>query len=128
MSKKIYARQINPEYQEANIFDYDYFNKIIVKGNDNFSAHNAGLLNIIEDISDELEAAELFIHSIYRQYIDYNPSEETYYWLDSTGHGKNGAPYEMIEVYNDMVECENMILSLYDDLRDYYREICTEVN
>lgn len=82
----------------------------------------------IEDTEDELEAAELFIHSIYRQYIDYNPSEETYYWLDSTGHGKNGAPYEMIEVYNDMVECENMILSLYDDLRDYYREICTEVN
>lgn len=29
-------------------------------------------------------------------------SEETYYWLDSFGHGRNGAPYDMKDVYEDM--------------------------
>lgn len=45
-----------------------------------------------------------------REYYDnYDPSYEAYLWLDSSGHGKNGAPYEMIDVYNDMKACEEMI-------------------
>lgn len=45
-----------------------------------------------------------------REYYDsYDPSYEAYLWLGNDGHGKNGAPYEMIDVYNDMVACEEMI-------------------
>ena len=45
-----------------------------------------------------------------REYYDnYDPNYETYLWLDESGHGKNGAPYEMIDVYNDMKACEEMI-------------------
>lgn len=45
-----------------------------------------------------------------REYCDsYDPSYEAYLWLDDDGHGKNGAPYEMIDVYNDMVACKEMI-------------------
>ena len=45
-----------------------------------------------------------------REYYDsYDPSYEAYLWLGSDGHGKNGAPYEMIDVYNDMKACEEMI-------------------
>ena len=44
----------------------------------------------------------------------YDPSEEAYLWLDSSGHGRNGAPYEMIDVYNDMVECKSFIYELYE--------------
>ena len=41
-----------------------------------------------------------------RDYInDFDVSYEAYLWLDDTGHGRNGAPYEMIDVYEDMEEC-----------------------
>ena len=49
-------------------------------------------------------------------YSDFDVSRETYLWLDDTGHGKNGAPYDMIEVYHDMEECEELIQELKDDL------------
>ena len=42
----------------------------------------------------------------------YDPSQEAYYWLGSDGHGKNGAPDTMGEVYKDMVACEKMIEDL----------------
>lgn len=34
---------------------------------------------------------------------DYDVSYETYLWLDSRGHGRNGAPYDMLDVYNDVL-------------------------
>ena len=53
---------------------------------------------------------------IYEYYRNYDPSYEAYLWLDDSGHGKNGAPYEMVDVYNDMKDCESMILQLYQAL------------
>ena len=50
-------------------------------------------------------------------YENYDPSAEAYLWLDETGHGKNGAPYDMIDVYNDMVACKAMIKKLYEALK-----------
>ena len=38
---------------------------------------------------------------------------ETYIWLDETGHGRNGAPYDMKDVYEDMQACEDMIHDLW---------------
>ena len=58
--------------------------------------------NILDEIPDEVKT----------RYENYDPSTEAYYWLDSDGHGKNGAPYEMGDVYDDMVACQEMI----DDL------------
>lgn len=58
------------------------------------------------------------IDNIYERYNDYDCSEETYLWLDNTGHGKNGAPYDMKDVYEDMEACEQMILDLHDVLAE----------
>lgn len=58
------------------------------------------------------------IDNIYERYNDYDCSEETYLWLDNTGHGKNGAPYDMKEVYKDMEACEQMMLELHDKLNE----------
>lgn len=55
-----------------------------------------------------------FTNEILQYYNGYDPSEEAYLWIDDTGHGKNGAPYEMIDVYNDMVECKDFIYELYE--------------
>lgn len=59
----------------------------------------------LEQVEDELEQAELFLNAIKSYYGDYNPSQEAYYWLDETGHGRNGAPYEMRDVLDDMEAC-----------------------
>ena len=59
-----------------------------------------------------------FCQAIYNYYDEFDVSYETYQWLDSSGHGTNGAPYDMIDVYNDMQECENNILELWRAL--YY--------
>lgn len=64
-----------------------------------------------QDFNVELEYKNLGeIEDKLREYYDsYDPSYEASLWLDDDGHGKNGAPYEMIDVYNDMKACEEMI-------------------
>jgi len=44
--------------------------------------------------------------------MGFDISEEAYKWLDETGHGANGAPYEMIDVYKDMENCKEMMEEL----------------
>lgn len=40
---------------------------------------------------------------------DYDPSYETYIWLDNTGHGTNGAPYDMRDILSDKEEFKEKI-------------------
>lgn len=51
---KIYARQVNPEYQDAYIFDDEYFNELIVAGNDRFCERNEDLLNEIDNAAEDI--------------------------------------------------------------------------
>ena len=59
---------------------------------------------------------QYLLDNIYDFYKNYDCSEEAYLWLDKTGHGTNGAPYDMKEVYEDMEACEKYVLDLYDIL------------
>ena len=59
---------------------------------------------------------QYLLDNIYDFYKNYDCSEEAYLWLDETGHGTNGAPYDMKEVYEDMEACEKYVLDLYDIL------------
>lgn len=79
-------------------------------------------------ISIDTEAdPALFLNNLYECHSDFDASEEASYWLDESGHGKNGAPYDMKDVYEDMEECRDNILELYNSLKDYYyREIYSE--
>ena len=66
-----------------------------------------------------LEIAETFkefCDIFYNYYQGFDCSYETYLWLDETGHGKNGAPYEMIDAYNDMKEYERDLYELYKEI------------
>ena len=67
---------------------------------------------------DKQECLEDYATEILAYYNDYDPSEEASLWLDDTGHGKNGAPYAMIDVYNDMVECKGFIYELYELIKE----------
>lgn len=60
---------------------------------------------------------EIFMENLYEYYSCFDTSNEASYWLDDNGHGINGAPYEMIDVYNDMDWCRNAVLSLYNALK-----------
>ena len=62
--------------------------------------------------TEDLETTEDVEEAIYEEYNNFDVSYETYLWLDNTGHGKNGAPYNMKDLYEDMEACENMIYDL----------------
>ena len=49
---------------------------------------------------------------------NFDVSSEAYLWLDESGHGKNGAPFEMIDVYKDMEECKGFVTELADKVFD----------
>ena len=51
-------------------------------------------------------------------YNAFDADEETYLWLDDNGHGKNGAPYHMRDVLDDMEAVEDMIGELLGAIRD----------
>lgn len=61
---------------------------------------------------DSENDAEMFINNL-RNYADnFDVSYEAYLWLDETGHGKNGAPYDMRDVYEDMEWWKNAMTEL----------------
>lgn len=79
-------------------------------------------------VSAELENMEIetLIDNLNSRYADFDCSEETYLWLDDTRHGKNGAPYDMKDLYEDMEACQEMIMELYkvfEDAKDEFMEI-----
>lgn len=78
-------------------------------------------------VSAELENNEpdTLTDNLYARYSDFDVSSETYLWLDNDGHGKNGAPYDIKDLYEDMEACQEMIMDLYnifnnEDWSEYY--------
>lgn len=63
--------------------------------------------------ADSLEDA---IKKIQERCDNFDCSEETYLWLDNSGHGKNGAPYDMKDLYEDMESCLEMMQEFHDEL------------
>ena len=63
---------------------------------------------------EKVESIEEFADKIYDQYNEYDVSEAAYMWLGSDGHGKNGAPYDIKDLYEDMEACKQNILELYE--------------
>lgn len=67
--------------------------------------------NTLTDINDIAD-------KIYEYYEGFDVSYETYIWLDNLGHGMNGAPDDMLDVYNDTKQCEGFIKELYNAIHD----------
>lgn len=88
---------------------YILFSKLSPEGQD---------FNIEIDLEEDDEIEEI-IGTLYERYDNFDVSEETYMWLDDTGHGKNGAPYDMKDIYEDIEACQEMILELYNELNKY---------
>lgn len=85
-------------YRNGDEFDFEKYSP---EGQDfHFIMTTTTLREAIDDISERCD--------------NFDCSEETYLWLDSTGHGKNGAPYDMKDLYEDMESCLNMLKELRD--------------
>lgn len=75
-------------------------------------------------IQVEAEEHDIYnlLDNIEKYYEDFDVSYETYLWLDDTGHGHNGAPYDMKDLYEDTQACEDAIWDLLEHLRDNYSQ------
>ncbi len=56
------------------------------------------------------------IQEMMEYYEAFDADAEAYLWLDSSGHGRNGAPYRMKDVLADMEAAEQMIKELLQAL------------
>ena len=65
---------------------------------------------------DYPDTLDEIVSEIFYNYDTFDVSEETNNWLDNFGHGKNGAPYDMKDVYEDMDWFRLSIRKLYDEI------------
>lgn len=69
-----------------------------------------------QDFSFSVNRNEDYIQQVFDHYYNYDPSAEALLWVDDSGHGKNGAPYHLKDVIDDMEEVESMLDELYNKL------------
>lgn len=60
--------------------------------------------------------ADVLLENIFDYYQSYDPDYEAYLWIGNDGHGRNGAPYHIIDIVNDMKAAENMVYELHTAL------------
>ena len=53
-----------------------------------------------------------FADKLEEYWIGFDPSEEAINWVGPDGHGTNGAPYDLQDIINDMVDCKEMLREL----------------
>ena len=91
--------------QDKNIIIFE-FSQFTPAGQDFFfSATMQG--RILESLITDME----------EYYESFDTDSEVYLWLDSNGHGKNGAPYHMKDVLADMEAAGDMVGKLLEAVR-----------
>lgn len=70
--------------------------------------------------SAEMKCANInsLIDNIEEYYEGFDVDYEAYIWLDQSGHGRDGAPYRMRAVLEDMEATEKMIEELLDAIKE----------
>lgn len=54
-----------------------------------------------------------FVKALREYWQDFDPDEEACKWIGEDGHGKNGAPYSIRDILDDMEDCKGMLRKLY---------------
>lgn len=79
------------------------------------------IIDYNQNETDEQELLYDFGTALYEYYQSYDVSYETSLWIDETGHGKNGAPYEIEDIVADMKQVESTIKEFSEKVLAYYR-------
>lgn len=88
------------------------------KGQDfNFS------IEMCSEVDDTDEFNQKFTDAIDIYADNYDVCYETYIWLDEFGHGKNGAPYNMRDLYNDNEWCKNRMETISSEFYKQWNEM-----
>lgn len=69
--------------------------------------------DFIATIWFENENEHNFIKALREYWQDFDPDEEACKWIGEDGHGKNGAPYSIRDILDDMEDCKGMLRKLY---------------
>ena len=69
--------------------------------------------DFIATIWFENENEHNFIKALREYWQDFDPDEEACKWIGEDGHGKNGAPYSLRDILDDMEDCKSMLRGLY---------------
>ena len=61
---------------------------------------------------------ETLLKRIKSIYNSFDVSEEAYKWIDENGHGLDGAPHDMLDVYWDIQNCEDKMGRMLAELKE----------
>lgn len=101
IAKKLGFNVIIGENDDHNEYD---FNKYVGDNDFNFC------ITVYEDAS--------FVEAL-REYIEsYDPDYEAYLWIGEDGHGKNGAPYHIKDIVDNMIECKNEMINFLNEIEN----------
>lgn len=64
-----------------------------------------------------------FIKAVEDYYNSYDPDEEAALWIGPDGHGRNGAPYDLSDLLEDMQDCKSNVKELIDLLNQEFNGI-----
>lgn len=99
-----YVEKMRPLFKKENfVLTYDKKNMIYIFSKMSPAGQD---FNFEVDIGCDIED---FARNIYKTFMDYDVSYETYLRLDNTGHGKNRAPFDLEDVLEDIKACEQYI-------------------
>ena len=68
-----------------------------------------------QDLNVELEIEKLsdLPCKLYEYWRGFDPDEQAMLWVGPDGHGKNGAPYSLKDILEDMYEADRLLEELY---------------
>ena len=86
-----------------------------------FSSPNMVAERIATDFFEESQVpaknTQRFIWALQAAAHEYDVCYQTYLCLDTTGHGKNGYPYDMKDCYNDRSGVKDKLLGAVDEAK-----------
>ena len=83
---------------------------------------SAGQDVVFETKFKDPDSCEEFLEALKEHAASFDPDEEAALWLGSDGHGKNGAPYRMSDLLEDMQWAEKFFTDVARFAQKYFDE------
>lgn len=77
---------------------------------------------VFDDENDNEANMQSLVKELHDYWEDFDVDEETYLWIGEDGHGKNGAPYHIKDILEDMTKAKQMIKEMVDYFASKFEE------